>query len=478
MRYSAFFIAAVAPLLLSVTADPTPVKIPLFRRTSTSGQSGITKAAGYQLDNGALAGIVKIGTPPQEFTVAFDTTTGYSWVRGSRCKSENCLDRCTYYARRSSTVTSTGEKFSVEYGDSCVDTHVYLDTFEFSGLTVHDMPFGGAYRMSGFSDGFDGYLGLGRSVNFNSTKLHTSSSSGLSKRDASLPASAFVPNAYQQANGVESAQFGMYTTSTGDDGFSQSGTGSTATDSTTTDSSTTTGSSTTTDGSTNTATNTTTSDAATSSSSSSSSGVVSGGFGFVKRNYHPQTQVAGYLVIGGVDTSAISGEVEYIPLANTGDEYADGWDVCIRDANFDNELNMKQLPNAIASISTSSKFIVMPPHQADKFHDTFGGRYHASDKTYRFVCCEADKLPTLKLTLEDHIVELPAKYWVQRENATDCCGYCTTRLSRGNSERDWVLGTTFTNAFYTTFDSEGERIGLALKKDHKDDGLRVYKKSH
>ncbi|KAL0075503.1 secreted aspartyl protease [Phycomyces blakesleeanus] len=465
MRYSTFFIAAIAPLLLSVTADPTPVKIPLFRRTNPANQTGITKAAGYQLDNGALSGTVKIGTPPQEFTVAFDTTTGYSWIRGSRCKSENCLDRCTYYARRSSTVTSTGEKFSVEYGDSCVDTHVYLDTFEFAGLTVHDMPFGGAYRMSGFDDGFDGYLGLGRSVNFNSTKLHTSSSTGLAKRDVALPASAFVPNAYQQGSGVQSSQFGMYTTSTSDDGFSQSGTGTSATESdTTTDNSTA-------------ATATTSADAA-ATSSSSSSGVVSGGFGFVKRNYHPQTQVAGYLVIGGVDTSAISGDVEYIPLANTGDADAHGWDVCIRDANFDNELNMKQLPNAIASISTSSQFIVMPPHQADKFHDTFGGRYHASDKTYRFVCCEAEKLPTLKLTLEDHIVELPAKYWVHRENATDCCGYCTTRLSRGNSERDWVLGTTFTNAFYTTFDSDGERIGLALKKDHKDDGLRVYKKSH
>lgn len=71
-----------------------------------------------------------------------------------QCKTDNCRGRCTYYARKSSDAVSYGKKFSVEYGDSCVDTHVYKDTFEFAGLTVKDMPFGGAYRMSGFGEGF------------------------------------------------------------------------------------------------------------------------------------------------------------------------------------------------------------------------------------------------------------------------------------------------------------------------------------
>lgn len=41
------------------------------------------------------------------------------------------------------------------------------------------MPFGGAYRMSGFGDGFDGYLGLGRSVDFNETKIGSTASGNL-----------------------------------------------------------------------------------------------------------------------------------------------------------------------------------------------------------------------------------------------------------------------------------------------------------
>lgn len=51
-----------------------------------------------------------------------------------------------------------------------------MDTFEFAGLKVKDMPFGGAYRMSGFGNGFDGYLGLGRSVDFNNTKIGSTAS--------------------------------------------------------------------------------------------------------------------------------------------------------------------------------------------------------------------------------------------------------------------------------------------------------------
>ncbi|KAG0172261.1 1,3-beta-glucanosyltransferase [Apophysomyces sp. BC1034] len=422
-------------LAFLVSADP--VKIPLYRRS----ESGLAVAAGKQLDHGILAGKVQIGEPPEEFTLAFDTTTGFSWVRGSRCKSENCLDRCTYYARHSSTVKSTKHKFSVEYGDACVDTRVYLDTFRFANITVHDMPFGGAYRMSGFGHGFDGYLGLGRSVNFNSTKIHSSSSGGLAKRAIALPDSAFVPNAYQQATGLDSAQFGMYTTTTSNDGFSQTG--------------------------------------ASQQQQQQQTTTTSGGLGFAKRstNAQPDEPVGGYLVMGGVDKTAIQGDVQYIDLART--DEAQNWDVCIRDANFDGELNLKQKKNALASISSSSSQIVMPRDQADQFHDVFGGRFNHTSRAYQFVCCEAEKLPSLKLTLEDTIVELPSKYWVEKtaEGDEGCCATCATRISRGNTNRDWVLGTAFTNAFYTTFDPEGERIGLALKKDNNDEGLRIYKKT-
>ncbi|KAI7857418.1 aspartic peptidase domain-containing protein [Circinella umbellata] len=495
MRTTFFCLAALAQLALSSLADAEPLKIPLYRRSN-----GVVTSAADQLDNGVLAGKINIGNPPQEFTMAFDTTTGFSWVRGSRCKSENCLDRCTYYARRSESAVSTGQKFKVDYGDACVDTSLYVDTVEFNGLSV-EMPFGGAYRMSGFDDGFDGYLGLGREVDFNMTgKLHATSGSLMKRAD--MPSSAFVTNAYQQGSGLDSAQFGMVTTSSSNNGFNQDGT-STTPDQNQQNQQTPTDPNTGTNTGTNNNTNTNSTLPATSSSAApqpaqSSSGaqpqqsssvvqpaqpadnsgqgqVTSGGFGFFKRTYDKEEHV-GYLVLGGVDKSLIQGEMEYIPLSDTEDGSAKNWDVCIKDANFDNILNIKQKPNAIAAISTSSPFIQMPADQADIFQEVFGLKYYEKTKTYGIKCSEAKNLPMLKLTIEDHVVDFPAKYWIREIDAErDCCG---TRIRRGDSERDWILGTPFTNAFYTSFDPDAEAIGLGIKKGQEEDGLRVYRKTH
>lgn len=101
-----------------------------------------------------------------------------------------------------------------------------------------------------------------------------------------MPASAFVTNAYQQGSGVESAQFGIYTTTTSS-GFDSSG----STTVTTTAVTNSTATATATDATT--ASSTTTSTAA----EATSSDVTSGGFGFVKRT-NSNDEPAGYLVIG------------------------------------------------------------------------------------------------------------------------------------------------------------------------------------
>lgn len=293
---------------------------------------------------------------------------------------------------------------------------------------------------------------------------------GLSKRDVALPDSAFVPNAFQAGSGLASAQFGMYTTTTST-GFDQSGTTSESTVSNSTATSALAAGSTTAatvDGTTSTTTTTTTTD--------TSGTVTGGGIGVLKRsNTADDEEPAGYLVLGGVDTSIIKGDVEYIPLADDPGAKAKNWDVCIRHASFGG-LRLKQEANALASISTSTSLIVMPPDQADQFHDKFGGEYKSSSKSYQIKCSEIKNLPVLKMTLEDHIVELPAKYWTAVVDADRDC--CETKISRGNSDRDWILGTSLTNAFYTTFDPDTETVGLAIKKGQSDDGLRVYKKSH
>lgn len=297
----------------------------------------------------------------------------------------------------------------------------------------------------------------------------------MAKRDVALPPSAFVPNAFQSGSGLASAQFGMYTEDT-NSGFNQDGTTSPTTGTTGT-----TGTSPpAANGVSSLAPGKTTAAVAAPSTGTGSTtpngNVTPGGFGVFKRTNTQEEKPAGYLVLGGVDTSAIKGEVNYIRLADDPGAKAKNWDICIRHASFGPDLHFKQEPNAIASISTSTSYIAMPPHQADAFHKQFNAKYQHATKNYAIKCSEAKNLPLLKMTLEDHIVELPAKYWTYVVDADRDC--CATKISRGSNDRDWVLGTSMTNAFYTTFDPDTETVGLAIKKSHKKDGLRVYKKSH
>ncbi|KAI8975985.1 aspartic peptidase domain-containing protein [Pilobolus umbonatus] len=224
-------------------------RIPLYRKRTEDPDFISTPA--NDLANGMLGGMIEIGNPPQKFIVAFDTSTGFSWVTSNRCTSENCQGRRSYNAEESSTAVDVGIDFKVDYGTEGISSTLYLDTLRFAGITIEEMPFGSAYQMSGFTQGFDGFLGLGRNVNLNKSEIH------YAKRD--IPASGFIPNSYQQSSSIRSAQFGMYVLSYGG-GFSETGYVS---------------------------------------SHYYSNSVTSGGFGYLKRNYRKdKDEPAGYLILG------------------------------------------------------------------------------------------------------------------------------------------------------------------------------------
>lgn len=309
MKTTLLCLAAIAQIALSVTAEPIQ-RIPLYYKRSNN--EDFLKSKAKDLKNGMLGGVVQIGNPPQNLTLAFDTSTGFSWVRGTQCVGENCQRRNTFDSKNSTTIISTGQPFNMDYGNAIVYTSIYLDTFRFSGLTVKNMPFGDACKMEGFNYGFDGYLGLGRNVNLNVTETQ------YAKRD--IPDSGFVPNAYQQSSGLQSAQFGMYTTSIGS-GYSDSGAVSSGFSTSGTMNNGLTGSNTVNTVSPNTGSSNigssnvgSSNNGFASTSSSTNSGVTSGGFGHVKRGKNCDEEPAGYLIIGKVFSPFFFGFVVIPPL--------------------------------------------------------------------------------------------------------------------------------------------------------------------
>lgn len=120
-------------------------------------------------------GPITIGTPPQNFTVIFDTGSSNLWVPSTKCleKDNNvgtlpCRTHHTYNATASSTYIPDGQTFVLRYGTGQLKGFDSIDTVRFGGNTnpiaVQNQLFGEAVSEPGITfvaAKFDGIFGLG-----------------------------------------------------------------------------------------------------------------------------------------------------------------------------------------------------------------------------------------------------------------------------------------------------------------------------
>ncbi|XP_054420660.1 chymosin-like [Pteronotus mesoamericanus] len=108
-------------------------------------------------------GKIQIGTPPQEFTVVFDTGSSDLWVPSVYCKSEACQKHRRFNPSRSSTFRDLGEPLSIQYGTGSMEGILGSDTVTVSSIVDPQQTVGLSTREPGsvftYSE-FDGILGL------------------------------------------------------------------------------------------------------------------------------------------------------------------------------------------------------------------------------------------------------------------------------------------------------------------------------
>merc|ERR1712088_787632 len=83
-------------------------------------------------------GPITIGTPPQDFTVIFDTGSSNLWVPSTHCLESSvgtlpCRTHNTYNASESATYVENGEPFVLRYGTGQLRGFDSVDTVTFGG---------------------------------------------------------------------------------------------------------------------------------------------------------------------------------------------------------------------------------------------------------------------------------------------------------------------------------------------------------
>ncbi|KFV16812.1 Embryonic pepsinogen, partial [Tauraco erythrolophus] len=106
-------------------------------------------------------GTISIGTPPQDFTVVFDTGSPNLWVPSVFCAVKN---HQLFNPSQSSTYKSTGQNLSIQYGTGAMEGIVGSDTVTVASLVDTNQLFGLSTTEPGqffVHVKFDGILGLG-----------------------------------------------------------------------------------------------------------------------------------------------------------------------------------------------------------------------------------------------------------------------------------------------------------------------------
>jgi len=175
----------------------------------------------------------------------------------------------------------------------------------------------------------------------------------------------------------------------------------------------------------------------------------------------PDEATGGLLILGGSDPELYEGEMHYVDLSAS--TY---WQISMKELRVGGDNTLACPGGCEAVLDTGTSLFVGPTEQATAINEAIGGHeLLPGTGEYIVPCRKLDELPIIEFEFGGKVFPLTGHDYVLKVTQTvgpiseTICisGFMGLETPYGL----WILGDTFLGKYYTEFDVENERVGLA-----------------
>ncbi|KAG9218927.1 hypothetical protein CCMSSC00406_0000959 [Pleurotus cornucopiae] len=161
----------------------------------------------------------------------------------------------------------------------------------------------------------------------------------------------------------------------------------------------------------------------------------------------------GEAIFGGIDTSAFTGKLNYVPVRRKA-----YWEVELESVGFgDDHL---ELENTGAAIDTGTSLIALPTDIAEMLNTQIGAKKSWNGQ-YTVDCSKVPDLPDLTFTFGGQKYPLAASDYILNVQGTCISAFTGLDINVPGGSL-WIIGDVFLRRYYTVYDKGRDAVGFAL----------------
>lgn len=187
------------------------------------------------------------------------------------------------------------------------------------------------------------------------------------------------------------------------------------------------------------------------------------------------------LILGGIDESLMdnSSNIAYFPFLST-----DSYEIEIGSLSVGDKTIELTVNTALPDSGNSE--LTLPKSISDQFLDYFNenlnlGCYYFIEESapdYSLILCEvttnSSKFPNITLSFGEESIEMEAEDYIDAcEIQSNGSAICTLTLEMSLIDDEIILGDAFLQSFYSIFDLENKKLGLARNVNRRSIGVSV-----